>query len=370
MEKENKYYNYVSFYRGIPVYVGKGVDKRWVHTINGQSGSELINDFYFRAKYLNDMPLDTYIVKRFKTDDQALKGERALINKYLPYCNKCSGRFHETGNVIFDKIVDVSKRLDFDKPEDLYSKFDFRFLFTPKGLLCKNVTLSKNSPFEYAREEYHIRVKKELFPFFPENLLQFMKNDPSLWGTLLTSIHTKPLYFSENTIERGVLFDGLNVSVEWKIDALITGSFDFAEEFGFTFDNYDIGKLRYKMHLMDNHVKDYLNHQKRIVRELQNKEMKQKLKEAKVREEERLREMAKLDGNVRLSPKHDDIRVKLSDKVSSYVEDLGFTFTGCGTWLNLSTTTKPYLSISAMSRYKMFKEDDFLLLNLNRFKKG
>ena len=48
MSEKNKYYNYVSFYRGIPVYVGKGLDKRWEHTVNGQSGSELINDFYFR----------------------------------------------------------------------------------------------------------------------------------------------------------------------------------------------------------------------------------------------------------------------------------------------------------------------------------
>ena len=37
MSEKNKYYNYVSFYRGIPVYVGKGLDKRWENnTLNGE----------------------------------------------------------------------------------------------------------------------------------------------------------------------------------------------------------------------------------------------------------------------------------------------------------------------------------------------
>lgn len=45
MATELKYYNYVSFYRGIPVYVGKGSGDRWKHTLYGQSSSEMLNDF-------------------------------------------------------------------------------------------------------------------------------------------------------------------------------------------------------------------------------------------------------------------------------------------------------------------------------------
>ena len=34
MSEKNKYYNYVSFYRGIPVYVGKGLDKFYAEAVN------------------------------------------------------------------------------------------------------------------------------------------------------------------------------------------------------------------------------------------------------------------------------------------------------------------------------------------------
>lgn len=369
MSKEDEYYNYIAFYRGIPVYVGKGVGKRWVHTINGQSGSELINDFYFRAKYLNDMPLDTYIVKRFKTDAQALKGERVLINKYLPYCNKCAGRFHSDNEEICEKISEVSKILGMDKPEALESKFDFRFLFTPKGLLCRNVNLNKNSPFEYAEEEYHIRVKSKLFKFFPENLLQFMENDRTTWGSLLTSLHTKPLYFNENTLNRGVMFDGLDVDINWKVTALLGGSFDFAEKFGFTFDRYDIEKFIHQSTVVENHVVDYKTHLDKQKSIQEKKERQERLKEEKAKQASELREKAMNNPNIKLRTKHSDIRVKISDEIESYVKGLGFDYTGCGKWLNLSTSTKPYLSISAMSRYVRISQDEFLLLNLNSFRK-
>jgi len=45
-----KFYTYMSYYRGIPVYVGKGSDKRWKHTISGASGSELLNDLLVLIK--------------------------------------------------------------------------------------------------------------------------------------------------------------------------------------------------------------------------------------------------------------------------------------------------------------------------------
>ena len=38
VSKEKEYYNYIAFYRGIPVYVGKGKGSRWFHTLSGKSG--------------------------------------------------------------------------------------------------------------------------------------------------------------------------------------------------------------------------------------------------------------------------------------------------------------------------------------------
>ena len=46
MSENRKYYNYVSFYRGIVVYVGKGVGDRWKHTYGGTSNSYKHEDVY------------------------------------------------------------------------------------------------------------------------------------------------------------------------------------------------------------------------------------------------------------------------------------------------------------------------------------
>ena len=91
MSENRKYYNYVSFYRGIVVYVGKGVGDRWKHTYGGTSNNVSINDFHFRYKYFNDMPLETKIVKTFTSEEEAFKNESVLINRYLPLCNMCAG---------------------------------------------------------------------------------------------------------------------------------------------------------------------------------------------------------------------------------------------------------------------------------------
>jgi hypothetical protein len=73
MSKNANYYNYISFYRGIPVYIGKGKGERLSHTVSGRSENNSINEFYFRCKLLGDMPLDTYKIKNFNKEDLAYK---------------------------------------------------------------------------------------------------------------------------------------------------------------------------------------------------------------------------------------------------------------------------------------------------------
>ena len=371
MSEKNKYYNYVSFYRGIPVYVGKGLDKRWEHTVNGQSGSELINDFYFRYKYFNDMPLDTYIVKRYKTNEQAIKGEKRLINKYLPYCNKCSGREHASDYDFYKKLERVSLENGFDSPEVLYSKFDFRFLFTPKGLLCTRTDLAENSPFERTDEAYHIKVKSSLYVHFPEYFLQFMEHDSETHGYFLSSFHSKPLFLRMFEMGDKSLFGSLKVDIDWKVDALTRGSFDFAEEFGFTYDNFKLDKFKYEQTVMESHVVAYTKHLEYLKTIQQREELKAKRKLEKQEERERKKALAIADEsqNTKIGVEYDNIRVKVSGKVLEYAESVGFDISGEGEWLNLSRQIKPFRSISRLLKYKPISEEDFLISNLGWFKK-
>lgn len=379
MSDKNKYYNYVSFYRGIPVYVGKGLDKRWEHTVNGQSGSELINDFYFRYKYLNDMPLDTYIVKRYKTNEQAIKDEKRLINKYLPYCNKCSGREHTSDYDFYKKLEQVSIQNGFGTPEVLYSKFDFRFLFTPKGLFCTRTDLAENSPFERTGEPYHIKVKRNLYTHFPEYFLQFMEHDSETHGYFLSSFHSKPLFLRMFEMGNKSMFGSLKVDLNWKVDALTRGSFDFAEEFGFTYDNFKLDKFKYEQTLMEAHVIDYTKHLEFLKAVQQREELKVKRKLEKQEERQRKKALVVTETvqkteitvkhNTKITVKHDSLRVKVSDRVIEHVESLGFEVSGKGEWLNLSTEIKPFRSISRLSKYKPISEENFLIHNLYDFKK-
>lgn len=177
MSKEKEYYVYNVYYRGILVYIGKGKGRRWKHIAYGRSANELINDFFFRNKYLGDMNLDVRISGWFKTDAQAKKEEKKQIDKFKPYCNKVAGREHENNYSFKDKLVDISLKKCADEVEELWSKFDFRMLFTPKGLLCKKTYISKNSVFEKAEEDYHIRIKDKYYKYFPEYLLCFLNFD-------------------------------------------------------------------------------------------------------------------------------------------------------------------------------------------------
>lgn len=222
-----KFYTYISYYRGIPVYVGKGSGKRWKHTIGGTSGSELLNEFYFRQKFFNDMPLETYTVGWYKDNETASKTERKLIAKYLPLCNKCAGKIHNVNWDLLDKIGDYCKSMGFESPEQLESKFDFRFLFTPKGLLCKSVKLSENSPFEYGDQEYFIKIKKDFYICFPEYALQYISMTEEVNGEMFTSFTSKRILLG--IAERGLTQPLSHVTddLDWLVAAYKGGSFSF-----------------------------------------------------------------------------------------------------------------------------------------------
>ena len=224
-----KFYTYMSYYRGIPVYVGKGSDKRWKHTISGASGSELLNEFYFRHKFFNDMPLETYMVGWYKDSVTATKAEKKLINKYLPLCNKCSGRTHSVNWDMLDKIGDYCTSMSFDSPEHLESKFDFRLLFTPKGLLCKSVKLSENSPFEYGDQEYFIKIKKDFYICFPEYALQYINMTEEVDGEMFTAFTSKRILLG--IVERGLTQPLSHVTddLDWLVSAYTGESFTFSD---------------------------------------------------------------------------------------------------------------------------------------------
>ena len=222
---DNKPYTYVAYYRGIPVYIGKGTGDRLNHTNSGQSNNELLNEFYFRARFLDDMPLVVHKVKRHICDFDALAHEKELISKYLPYCNKCSGRSHNSDYIFKGKLSKVCFENGYSQPEVLESKFDFRFLFTPKGLWCKSVKLSDKSPFEYAFNKYHIKIKDEILVHFKEFCLQFadlryseyLHNADDFGYAVVTKEH----------FERGgLLFGDLGFDKDWCVDAFKVGGFN------------------------------------------------------------------------------------------------------------------------------------------------
>lgn len=369
----------MSFYRGIPVYVGKGVGKRWIHTVNGKSNNDLINYFYFNHTMKGDMPLETYIVKRYATSKEALHGESLLISKFLPYCNKCSGRSHSDKYDFEEKLIDVCERNGYDFPESLYSKFDFRFLFTPFGLFCTSVNLSENSPFEYADKQYHIRIKKELLTEFPENFLQYMKHDSDLSGEFISSFHNKPLALC--TAESGdiSMFKDLNVTIDWMVSALCGESLNFADEFGFECRELNVEKFKYINTVMDTHVKLHSKH-KEIIRK---KELSKERSKAK-REKKKLEKLHAVNRGVSNSdllhpsehvnltiknPKLDFFSVKVDSDTIEFSTRSGIKVSGFGDWLNISVDVKPFRSLSSLSKYPTIAKEKFLSLDLHRYKK-
>lgn len=227
MSKKDKktYYVYNVFYRGILVYIGKGVGKRWNHVANGGSGNALINDFYFRNKYFSDLNLEVTISKKFSTDLQARKEESKQIMEHKPFCNKVSGRGHTNEYLFKDKLAEVADELKRDKPDNIWSKFDFSFLFTPKGLLCQSIKLTDNSVFEYTREEYYIRIKKECYKYFPEYFVRFANFDSTVSTDFWTWFGVRNIYIQ--SLEAGE--EGLSEygDLDWHIKAINSEHFKY-----------------------------------------------------------------------------------------------------------------------------------------------
>lgn len=207
------------------MYVGKGTGDRMKHTNSGQSNNELLNEFYFRRLFLGDMSLVVHKVAKFSGSGEALEAEKLLINKYLPYCNKCSGREHDNEYDFKTKLAGVCFSQGFKQPEWLQSKFDFRFLFTPKGLFCKGVKLHERSPFEYAFNKFHVRLKKEAYRHFPEYSLQFVDVPESFSSHTVSSIGYG-LYYKEFIERGGNPFSSLGVETSWIENAYKVGGFN------------------------------------------------------------------------------------------------------------------------------------------------
>lgn len=261
----------------------------------------------------------------------------------------------------------------------MYSKFDFRFLFTPFGLFCTSVNLSENSPFEYADKQYHIRIKKDLLTEFPENFLQYMRHDSDLSGEFISSFHNKPLALC--TAESGdiSMFKDLNVSIDWMVSALCGESLNFADEFGFEFRELNVEKFRYINTVMDSHVKLYAKH-KEIIRK---KELSKERSKAK-REKKKLQKLNATNGSVSNSddgsksehinltlknPKLDFFSVKVDSDTIEFSTRSGIKVSGFGDWLNISVDVKPFRSLGSLSRYPTITKEKFLSLDLHRYKK-
>lgn len=254
MSVEKEYYNYISFYRGIPVYVGKGKGKRLQHTLSGTSENEKINEFHFRWKFFNDVPLETRTVAYFSNEQTALSNEAKLIKRYSPYCNSSAKDYKESYS-FQAKLQRICDKEGYSKPEELRSRYDFRLLFTPKGLVCEKICLGDNSPFK--RTSFgSIIVKKTLYKHFPEFAFQFMENSFDTNSHHLTSFSAVDWYF--NKFERGEnLLSKVSKEKSWVVEALKGSSFEYLKPFKLDSKKIDFEMFSYNFYNTDSHVLVY-----------------------------------------------------------------------------------------------------------------
>lgn len=355
--KQDLPYTYISYYRGLPVYVGKGNGKRKKHTLCGKSNNELLNEFYFRHKFFGDMLLDTYIVKEHKTDAEALEHEKKLIDKYLPFCNKCSGRYHEDEYPFKQKLEALCDKMGYSQPEVLESKFDFRFLFTPKGLLCRYITLSDNSPFEKANTNYHVRLKKEFYTYFPEYALQYAGIVDLVTVDALEYFHTAVVYARE--IEMGVNpFEYLGVNILWAKEAYLCGSFDFVKERAGFFREIEMERFNYNLYKADHHVTSYKEELKRLEKLTKTKEATKRRKERerltqipvkKAKGQLQLNPVEKVNRNLTMFPNNEGNR--------NYLTECGYNLSKCNTkakYLLLNKTNSVMVSNVKIKGYSFY----------------
>lgn len=355
MKSSKVYYVYLSFYRGILVYIGKGMGKRKDHTQNGKSNSDLINEFYFRYLLLNDLPLDTYIHRKGLSEDEALRIEKELIKKYAPYCNKCAGRYRITEYEFSENLKCYAKNLGYAPVEQLNSKFDFKFLFTPKGLLCQSVNLSSNSVFEYTGQPYHIRLKKELFHLFPEYGLQFLTPEKDYDSFILNGMTTKQMVFilTQNGVD---LFD-FKVSESWLEKFISSEHLDFADDLSHKkyLIKFDRERFKHSLYKFDSHVELFLKQPKRpkIV----------KVKKEKLTTSECDTVIKQVPEKKERPTRSKDLKyvcVQSSEVVEEWLLKLGVEVANTGKFINFSRDNKPYRSLGRISRFTKISEEEFM----------
>lgn len=169
-----KYYVYISFYRDIVIYVGKGKGSRLSHTFGGESSNRVLNEFYFRNMYLNDFPLETRKVKDFYTEKEALDYESNMIRKYQPVGNRSMRLWvnKSMSNYLTKKLNNI---LNSDKvrPELITTKYDEDLIYTQFGLPC--TINSKVFPKFLTRcENGNVRLSDDMLEHFPNKSSKFL----------------------------------------------------------------------------------------------------------------------------------------------------------------------------------------------------
>lgn len=75
----NNYYVYTWYYKGVPVYVGKGKGSRWKHGKSGCSHVKGLNEIYFKG---DRSKLICKFETKSVTDEVAISIENKLISAY------------------------------------------------------------------------------------------------------------------------------------------------------------------------------------------------------------------------------------------------------------------------------------------------
>ena len=161
------YYVYMSYYRGIVVYIGKGKGLRLNHTFNGESSNKILNEFYFRNMYLNDFPLYTKKVCEFRTEQEALSYEKDMIIKFQPVANRDTSLWVEK-NMSMYLTKKLRKIFNTDKivPKLITTKYDEDLIYTKFGLPCKINSKSLPEFLEYC-ENGNVRLTESTLQHFP-----------------------------------------------------------------------------------------------------------------------------------------------------------------------------------------------------------